>query len=227
MLIVYFIFGCILGSFLFLVAQRVPVGKSIITPASHCSFCQTKLNVFDLIPLLSILLLRFRCRYCQHRLAAIYFFSELCCGILCAFIFQTVNPLYSFIFLITAFLLSLTDIFYLVVEPKLFYPLAIILCIDHISLGFTIHIFTGIVVFLSLFCLNYLLPDSVGGGDIYLLTLWGALLGGEALIFLLFVASTSGLSFILFYRLALKQKLQQLPFVPFLSLGLLFTFLYN
>ncbi|MDA9471910.1 prepilin peptidase [Enterococcus sp. 5H] len=225
MLIVYFIFGCILGSFLCLVAERVPAKKSIIIPGSHCAFCQTKLKVFELIPLISILLLRFRCRYCQHRLPITYFLSELYCGMLCVLVFQNTQPLYSFSILAMAFLLSLTDIFYLIVEPRLFYPLGIILCIEHIILALPIHFFTCFIVFLCLIILNYLVPDSVGGGDIFLLTLWGALLGSQALILLLFVASGSGLCFFLFYRFILKQELQQLPFVPFLSFGLLFVLL--
>lgn len=225
MFVVYFIFGCISGSFFCLVAERVPAKKSIIVPASHCVFCQTKLNIFELIPLVSILFLRFRCRYCQQRLPIIYFLSELCCGTLCVLVFQKTQPLYLFSILAMAFLLSLTDILYLIVEPRLFYPLAIVLCIEHVILGLPIYFFSCFIVFLSLIILNYLLPNSVGGGDILLLALWGALLGRDALMLLLFIASSSGLCFFLFYRLVLKRELQQLPFVPFLSFGLLFVLL--
>ncbi|MGX7150835.1 prepilin peptidase [Enterococcus ureasiticus] len=226
MLIIYFIFGSVIGSFLCLVAERIPIRKSIVYPASHCSHCQTRLAVFELIPIISIIFLRFRCRYCGIKLSSIYFYSEIICGLLCFFVaFKSISPLYSLCFLFTAVTLSLTDIFYLIVEPKIFYPLSILLCIGHIYLALPIFLFTSIIIFFSLHALNYFLPDSMGGGDILLLTVWGALLGSESLIFLLFIASSSGLLFLLVSRYILKKKIQQLPFVPFLSIGLFFVFL--
>lgn len=226
MLIIYFICGCVIGSFLCLAAERVPIGKSILAPASHCSYCQTKLKMFELIPILSILFLRFRCRYCKCKLSCIYFFSELLCGLIFLSVsFKTIHPFYSLCFLLMGLVLSLTDIFYLIVEPKIFYLLSIILCIEHIYLALPVHLFTSLIAFLSLLSLNYILRDSIGGGDIFILTLWGALLGANSLIILLLIASSSGLCFLLFYQFILKKKIQQLPFVPFLSIGLLIVLL--
>ena len=226
MSIIYFIFGCVIGSFLCLAAERIPIGKSILYPASHCFYCQTKLTVFEMIPIISIIFLRFRCRYCRYKLSSVYFHSEMICGLLCFFVaFKSVYPLYSLCFLFTAVTLSLTDVFYLIVEPKIFFPFSILLCIGHIYLALPIYLFTGTIIFFSLHALNYILSDSVGGGDILLLTLWGALLGTESLILLLFIASSSGLLFLLVARYILKKEIRQLPFVPFLSIGLFFVFL--
>ncbi|ALS02480.1 hypothetical protein ATZ33_14160 [Enterococcus silesiacus] len=226
MLIIYFICGCVIGSFLCLVAERVPVGKSIVYPASHCSYCQTKLKIFELIPIISILFLRFRCRYCRHQLSWIYFFSELICGLICLNVsFKTIHPLYSLFFLLIGVVLSLTDIFYLIVEPKIFYLLSVILCIGHIYLALPVYLFTSLITFLSLLSLNFIFKNSIGGGDIVILTLWGALIGAKSLIFLLLIASSSGLIFLLFCRFVLKKTIRQLPFVPFLSIGLFVVFL--
>ncbi|MEI5993877.1 prepilin peptidase [Candidatus Enterococcus mansonii] len=228
MLFIHFLIGCVIGSFLCLVAERVPAGKSILFPASHCSYCQTPLKSFELIPILSILFVRFRCRYCQQKLSIVYFLSELLCGLLCLLVtFINIQPLYFLLFLFTAILLSLTDIFYLIVEPVIFYPSAILLSIIHMYLALPLDFLTSLILFVSLHLLNYVLPHSIGGGDIILLTFWGALLGGQSLILLLFVASSSGLIFIVLYRLLLHQKQTQLPFVPFLSLGLFIVFLYK
>lgn len=228
MLVIHFIFGCVVGSFLCLVAERIPVGQSILFPASHCSFCHEKLKVFELVPLMSILYLRFRCRYCKHKLSSIYFFSELFCGLLFLLIpLKATHSFYFLFFLLMAIILSLTDIFYLTVEPKIFYPLSILLGLWHIYLALPLYFVTSLFVFFALHSLNYFLPDSVGGGDIFLLTLWGALIGGESLVFLLLIASSSGLLFLLLYQYLLKKELRQLPFVPFLSIGLTFYILYN
>ncbi|GIM44617.1 hypothetical protein DNHGIG_01660 [Collibacillus ludicampi] len=58
--------GAIIGSFLNVVAYRVPREESIVTPPSHCPHCQKRLQMLDLIPVLSWLLLKGRCRYCQN-----------------------------------------------------------------------------------------------------------------------------------------------------------------
>ena len=57
--------GLFVGSFLNVCIDRLPRGKSIIVPPSHCPACNQKLGILDLIPLLSYLSLRGRCRYCQ------------------------------------------------------------------------------------------------------------------------------------------------------------------
>ncbi|MBO0421361.1 prepilin peptidase [Enterococcus plantarum] len=225
MLMIYFVFGSVMGSFLCLAAERIPIGKSILFPASHCSYCQTKLTIPELIPIISIIFLRFRCRYCGYKLSSIYFYSEVIGGFLCLYItFKSIHPLYSLSFLFTAVILSLTDIFYLIVEPKIFYPLSILLCIGHFYLALPIYFFTSGIIFFSLHGLNYILPDSIGGGDILLLTVWGALLGGNSLVLILFIASSSGLLFLFIYQYILKKKMEQLPFVPFLSIGLFLIF---
>ncbi|OEG15351.1 hypothetical protein BCR23_09770 [Enterococcus quebecensis] len=205
-------------------AERVPLRKSILTPASQCSYCKTKLLFFELIPIIAILLLRFRCRHCKHKLSVSYFFSELICGFLFTITsFNDANSMYILFFLLTAFTLTLTDIFYLIVEPKIFYPFAVLVCLAHYSLGLPIHLFTGTFLFVSLFSFNFILPNSIGGGDILLVTLWGILLGNTSLIILLFVSSSSALLFLIFFRFIFGKKIQQLPFVPFLSFGLFFV----
>lgn len=228
MLLFYFIFGSTLGSFLCLVAERVPIRKSIIFPASHCSYCQHKLRFWELIPIFSILFLRFRCHNCHQKLPIVYFFSEFICGILCVILTNNHKQSgYLLFFLFTAILLSLTDIFYMIVEPKLLYPLSIFLYIWHIYLALPIYPGTGLLFFLTVTSFNHFFPESIGYGDILLLTLWSGLLGSLSLIFLLLIASSSGLLFLLLHTLVTKKKITQLPFVPFLSVGLFFVLLFN
>lgn len=228
MSIIYFIIGSVIGSFLCLVAERIPANRSIVRPASHCTYCQTKLKMVELIPIVSILCLGFRCRYCKCKLSYVYFFSELICGSLCFYVLlEAVHPVYSLFFLLMAVVLSLTDLLYLIVEPRLFYIGSILLCIGHIYLAFPFYLFTSLILFIGLQILNYIFPDSVGGGDILLLTVWGLFLGGEAIIFLLFIASSSGLLFLFISQYILKKTIRQLPFVPFLSIGLFFVLIWK
>ena len=77
----FFLVGSILASFLGLVIDRFPE-QSIISPASHCDSCQTRLRPLDLIPILSQVLNRFRCRYCKTPYPVWYALFELGLGLL-------------------------------------------------------------------------------------------------------------------------------------------------
>lgn len=79
-MLLYFIIGCCIGSFLCLTAQRIPLGHSIIYPRSHCVKCCRSLSWYELIPILSIIVQRFRCRYCRCRLPFYYLLAEVLCG---------------------------------------------------------------------------------------------------------------------------------------------------
>jgi leader peptidase (prepilin peptidase)/N-methyltransferase len=75
--ILAFIFGLVIGSFLNVVIQRVPLGESISLPGSRCPVCYKALRPLDNIPLLSFVLLRGRCRACQARISPVYPMVEL------------------------------------------------------------------------------------------------------------------------------------------------------
>ena len=77
----FFLVGSILASFLGLVIDRFPE-QSIIIPASHCDSCQTRLRPSDLIPILSQVFNRFRCRYCKIRYPFWYALFELGLGVI-------------------------------------------------------------------------------------------------------------------------------------------------
>lgn len=72
-----FILGSCVGSFLNVLIWRLPRGESIAQPPSHCPHCDHRLSVLDLIPLLSFLILRARCRYCSAPVNWRYFWVEL------------------------------------------------------------------------------------------------------------------------------------------------------
>ena len=77
----FFLVGAIIASFLGLVIDRFPE-QSIIFPASHCDSCHTRLRPLDLIPIVSQIFNRFRCRYCKARYPVWYALFELCLGLL-------------------------------------------------------------------------------------------------------------------------------------------------
>src|SRR5665648_798312 len=80
-IVIIFIFGLIIGSFLNVCIYRIPREESIVSPPSHCPNCNTRLKPFDLIPLLSYLITGGKCRYCGMKISPRYFSVELLTGV--------------------------------------------------------------------------------------------------------------------------------------------------
>ena len=77
-----FIFGLAIGSFLNVAIDRIPQGKSVIKGRSYCDSCRKTLSWKDLVPVLSFIYLKGKCRYCRHPLSFFYPFIEILTGIL-------------------------------------------------------------------------------------------------------------------------------------------------
>lgn len=79
--VMVFVFGCCMGSFINCLAWRVVNGESVVKGRSHCAVCGHTLSAFDLVPVLSWLCLRGKCRYCGQPIAVRYTVAELICGV--------------------------------------------------------------------------------------------------------------------------------------------------
>src|SRR5437868_1102243 len=79
-LVVVFLLGAVVGSFLNVLIARLPLEKSLLWPGSRCGKCQTPIRWYDNLPLISYLWLRGRCRACEQRFSLRYFLVELACA---------------------------------------------------------------------------------------------------------------------------------------------------
>lgn len=226
-----FILGSCFASFLVVVAQRVPQNMSLIKPASYCFNCQTPLRQQDLVPIIAYLRLKGRCFNCRQRFSALSFISELLLGSLfCYLTYLDVwerQSLSLLLLLLFAFILSLTDILYLIIEPRIFYPgmlLVAISLLDSTAL-LSFHLVSGSIIYFSLSLFN-LGKNRLGLGDIKLLSCWALFLGFDGIVKIILVGSLVALIFsFLNYIWQKKSTTVKLPFVPFLSIGLLFYLL--
>ena len=202
----FFLVGAILASFLGLVIDRFPE-QSIVFPASHCDSCQTRLRPLDLIPIVSQIFNRFRCRYCKVRYPVWYALFELCLGLI--FLAWSVGFLaLSQVILITAGLtLSIYDF------RHQEYPLLVWL-IFHLILMFFCSWNLAMVFFLILGIIAHVINIRIGAGDFLFLASCSLVFTLTEILILIQFASTTGiLAFLL-----LKKK-ERLPFVPFLLLA--------
>ena len=202
----FFLVGAILASFLGLVIDRFPE-QSIIFPASHCDSCQTRLRPLDLIPFLSQVFNRFRCRYCKSSYPVWYALFELCSGLLfLAFSWDFLTL--SQVILITAGLtLGIYDLRhqeYPLIVWLIFHLILMVCCSWNLIMAF----------FLVLGIIAHVIDIRIGAGDFLFLSSCSLVFTLTEILILIQFASTTGiLSFLL-----LKQK-ERLPFVPFLLLA--------
>lgn len=202
----FFLVGAILASFLGLVIDRFPE-QSIIFPASHCDTCQTRLRSLDLIPIVSQVVHRFRCRYCKARYPVWYALFELSLG----FLFLAWS--WGFLTLEQVILISggLTLGIYDFRHQE--YPLLVWL-IFHLILMVCSSWNLVMAFFLILGIIAHVIDIRIGAGDFLFLASCSLIFSVTEMLILIQFASTTGiLAFLL-----LKKK-ERLPFVPFLLLA--------
>jgi prepilin signal peptidase PulO-like enzyme (type II secretory pathway) len=233
------VFGAIIGSFLNVVADRVPQGESVVTPPSHCPHCQKRLQPLDLIPVMSWILLRGRCRHCQTRISWQYPLVEAVTAILWALVYgrygwtgETIVGLLFVSFLIP---LSVIDWQEWILPDRLTYPLIIIALLLRIWIreepyGFYLAggiLGAGILWFLAWISPYLFGKEGMGLGDVKLMAGIGAVIGLTNILLALFFASVLGLAAALLLKNRGMAQEGYIPFGPFLSLGGVIVYLFG
>ena len=220
--------GLIAGSFIGVVADRVPRGESIVGPRSRCPRCGAQIAAYDNVPVVSWLLLRGRCRHCGERISARYPLTELVLGVLFAVTFLVLGDDPAELALGLVFVSLLTAVTLTDLERRVI-PNAIVLA--GAVTGIAIVAFTdpeslperGIAAaaaggFLLLGALIF--RGGMGMGDVKLAALMGLYLG-RAVAAALAVGFAAGalVGVALMLRHGASARKRALPFGPFLALG--------
>ena len=214
-----------LGSFLNVVAARVPLRRSVVRPASSCMSCGHELAWYDNVPVASWLWLRGRCRSCGTGISARYPAVELATAALVAacfvmFGFSGEAFLASF-FCVVLVVLSAIDLEHRIVPNRIVLPAALIVLLAHTALDPSPEWLLGALGasgFLLLAALAY--PAGMGMGDVKLALLLGAMLGrlvGVGLMLGMLAALVP--SVYLLARHGSAARKMGIPFAPFLALG--------
>ena len=202
----FFLVGSILASFLGLVIDRFPE-HSIIRPASHCDSCQTRLHPLDLIPILSQVFNRFRCRYCKAPYPVWYALFELGLGLLFLLYSWELLSLSQVILITAGLTLGIYDF------RHQEYPLLVWMTF-HLILMASSGWNLVMVFFLVLGMLAHFIDIRMGAGDFLFLASCALVFSvTELLILIQFASATGILAFLL------QKKKERLPFVPFLLLA--------
>lgn len=234
-LIIFFIFGLVLGSFYNVVGFRLCKNESLIKPRSHCQNCNHILSWYELIPVFSYLFLKGKCKCCHQKISLFYPLMELFTGVLFAVSFYSFG--FSYDLLMALFLSSMlviiivTDLNYYIIPDEVNLVFGIlILIVSFLKYGFTgglFHLLYGFVMFIFMYLLmllgNFLFKEeSLGGGDIKLLFVLGMVFSIPLDFISLTLAAILALPISCYLYFFHKDKV--LPFGPFLVAGFLIMY---
>ena len=234
------VLGAIVGSFLNVCISRLPKEESIVRPGSHCPKCKTPIQYYDNIPLLSYLLLRGKCRYCQASISIQYPIVEAITALSSFFLFITYGVSLSFIFYFSfvAALIAITiiDLYHQIIPDVISLPGIVIgllgsLIIPQITFWSSLIgvLSGGGSLFLVATVYQWLFKrEGMGGGDVKLLAMIGAFLGWKAVILTIllssFIGSIIGITVMLIKGKDFKYAI---PFGPFLALGAVISLFFG
>ena len=236
--ILIFILGGVFGSFYTVLATRLPQKKSIIKPGSHCDKCGKPLTILELIPIFSYIFLGGKCHHCHERIDPTSTVVELFLSIFstAAFIYYG----FSYEFFSLVIILSLISIIFVsdfrymvILDSPLIVSVILILILKYYYFGMN-EVFYSVIYGLITFGVMYIFKligdkvfgkESLGGGDIKLSFIMGLLLGWQ--YGLIAIAIGSFMAFPIALYVTAKKKNEEIPFGPYLLLGLLTTFFFG
>lgn len=219
--------GLVVGSFLNVCIARIPRGESIVFGRSHCMSCGAPIKPYDLVPVISYIVLRGRCRNCKAKISPRYPTVELLNALMwlaAYFAFGlTAKGLIAMAFLSVLIVISFIDIDTKLIPNGLVLCLAavgVLACIFDTSMPFYENLLGVLAAGGPLLFIMLVSRGGMGGGDIKFMAAAGLTLGWKLSLVSLFFAFIVGAVFGLIYMLAAgKDKKSQIPFAPFLSVG--------
>ena len=223
-----FLVGTIIGSFLNVIIYRIPIGESIISPPSHCGNCDSRLRPLDLIPILSWIALKGKCRYCSSKISYRYPFVELLTGGLFLFTYIAVGidqKLVAYLVLGCMLIINtFIDMDHFILPNIIllfgliaFVPLTVFLPFISWRDSF-LGAFVGAVPLLILFLLTK--GRGMGPGDVKFMGVIGLYLGWKLSLLTLFLSFILGGIFgILLLATRIKDKTDAIPFGPWIALA--------
>jgi len=244
LIIIFIILGAAIGSFLNVVIDRLPAGKSLAYPPSSCDACQRRLSWLDLFPVFSYLFLRGRCRYCRAKIPLRVFWVELGTGLLTAFLYfhfglKPILPV-AIVYSDVLIAIAVIDLKHQLILNKIVYPVAILALLVNFFVPdlFSVHnflfgllggafglIFLGLAAVISIVLLK---KEGMGMGDIKMAAMMGLMVGFPNIIVALFGGIIlGGLTAIFLVIFKKKTRTDIIPFGDFLAIGTLVALLWG
>lgn len=242
MSVLIFVIGAIFGSFYLVIGTRLPLKENVITGRSRCDYCKNNLKWYDLIPIISYILLLGKCRYCKKKISIEHLLMEISTSILflIGYLYYglSLKLLIYLIIISVALIIFVSDFKYMVIlDSPLIISSILILIIRYYEIGFKGMLYSlvcGLLLFITMYLIKVLgdilyKRESLGGGDIKLCILIGITLGYPYIGFRLSLISLVFASFLALPYALLSvylNKKNELPFGPFLISSMIIIFIF-
>jgi leader peptidase (prepilin peptidase)/N-methyltransferase len=222
------ILGLCIGSFLNVVILRLPKSQSVVLPASHCPTCKTPLHWYHNIPLLSWIYLKGKCFSCKTPISFQYPLIEASCGALFVYFSTILTPIHTIAVGLTfscLLALSVIDFRYKAVPDLLSLPTLLFALFSRPGLQSLEDalLFAGGFALLRILVSAWKKREAMGEADIIIAAIIGAMVGGVLGLVAIYLSAI----FALIGFVAVRKRDFELPFIPFLSLGLFCTFVFK
>lgn len=216
-----FIVGAIVASFSYVVGVRLPQRQNWWTARSQCPYCQATLTWYELLPIISFLWQRGRCRLCRCRIAWRYVLFELAGGVM-SYAFYALYGMslqwgLALLLMLFCFIVSASDLTYMIVPNKVLLYVGLPLALLYSLQQSMYSMITGAVVAFGLLYAIHLLTDGIGAGDVKLVAILGAIVQIEQLFFMLSIACMIG------FCLFAMRRTRIIPFAPALCVATVVT----
>ena len=236
--IIFFVLGCIWGSFSNVCIHRIPADKSVIFTRSFCPNCKKTIKWSDNIPLISFLLLKRKCRNCDYKISYQYFIVELITAISFTIIYYfyglSITSLLLIILTIFFIIIFFIDLRHFIIPNTLTFPLMFIGFVKSFDPNLNnflfpnyINSFIGgiagyLIIWLIIFAYKKIRnKEGMGLGDAKLLSAIGFWFGWYSIPFVLFLSSIIALGIALPSLIKKSKSLSsQIPFGPYIILGI-------
>ena len=234
-LVFFFLFGVTFGSFYNVVGLRSPKKETFVNDRSYCPNCKNTLSWYELIPIVSYVVQRGKCRNCKQSISIIYPTIEMTTGLLFAFSFWKIGfgwELVTALLLVSMLMIILvSDLTYMIIQNKVllfFLPLFIIMRFivplepwwSPIAGALAASILIALIIIIS--------RGGMGAGDMKLFFVLGIVLGlGEVLLAFFLSALIGAVIGIILMMLKLIKRKQAVPFGPYIVIATLITYFYG
>ncbi len=241
--ILFGILGLLVGSFLNVCIDRLPRDRSVVSPPSHCEACGHRLGVRDLLPLVSYIVLRGRCRHCGARVPAKLIWVELATGLIFGLLYwhYGLSPelgilgFYACLFIVV----FVIDIEHQLILNKVVYPALIVALLLSlvpqpwltrwvVATGIANAAMAGAIGFAVFFLIAIVSRGGMGWGDVKLVALIGLATGFPLVLFAIVLAAIIGSVVAVALMIARRRRFREaLPFGPFLAVATMITLIWG
>ena len=237
-LISFFLIGLLFGSFYNVVGYRLPRGESIAYPPSHCTKCNHRLTPIELIPIFSFLIQGGKCKNCKCKISWFYSIFEFITGVLFAVSYLvfglSLDLLVAITFISMLLIVIISDYQTMIIPDSLLIFSLILLIIElYLRDGLNLllnHLLNAGIMFIIMFTIkkigDFLFKrESMGGGDIKLMFIFGLVLGWQTSCLSICLSSFIGLPTSLI--LLNKNETHEVPFGPFLAIAAIILIIFK